>query len=592
MIHSNNNQSVRLLFKFISLKKILLLSLLIFIGSIFEVMGIGLIGPFISMLLDQDIINTNKYLNFIYERSPNNVKESFVFFYGILLILVFFVVNTFLAFLFYFIEKVARESTADLSINLLKNYFNRDYIFFTQNNSNNLNKNIIIETQQVVHGIVLPILQAFGRLFIIFSILLLLININFKLTLGIITFFFIVFFLIYFIVKNRLREIGIKRSFYDKLKFIISNETIKSIKEAKILKLENFFLKNFSNICYKYAKIHVSVVIYTIFPKYIIEFIVLSLIVFILIYFNSDSLFLQNLPILSIFIFAGYRILPGAQLIYSSISSIKKSQESLNIVIRDLYYEIKDNNLISKNIIEFKKNIIFKNVTFFYDNNKNRIIDNLNLKIEKNDKIALVGKTGSGKSTFIDLLSGLLVPKSGEVLIDDKKLSEKEIDLWQKNLNYLPQKLFFLDKSLEENIAIGSESKDIDQQKIIQSCEFAQLNLIDMNLTLKSNIGENADKLSGGEKQRVGLARLFYNLRNILILDESMNAIDIETETKILRKLMSLNKTIFFVTHDLNHLKLFEKIIFFSEKNIKIGNFEDLIKKDKNFEQIISYTKN
>ena len=213
MIHSNNNpiSKIVILFKFIGLKKILLLSLLIFIGSIFEVMGIGLIGPFISMLLDQDIINTNKYLNFIYERSPNNVKESFVFFYGILLILVFFVVNTFLAFLFYFIEKVARESTADLSINLLKNYFNRDYIFFTQNNSNNLVKNIIIETQQVVHGIVLPILQAFGRLFIIFSILLLLININFKLTLGIITFFFIVFFLIYFIVKNRLREINQKK---------------------------------------------------------------------------------------------------------------------------------------------------------------------------------------------------------------------------------------------------------------------------------------------------------------------------------------------------------------------------------------------
>ena len=106
-----------------------------------------------------------------------------------------------------------------------------------------------------------------------------------------------------------------------------------------------------------------------------------------MIYFNSDSLFLQNLPILSIFIFAGYRILPGAQLIYSSISSIKKYQESLNIVIRDLYYEIKDNNLISKNIIEFKKNIIFKNVTFFYDNNKNRIIDNLNLKIKKMIKL-------------------------------------------------------------------------------------------------------------------------------------------------------------------------------------------------------------
>lgn len=585
-----NGQSLKnkiyLLFKFIGFRKVISLTILIVIGSFFEVIGIGLIGPFISMLLDQNIIFKNDYLSYLYRLSPNIVKNNFVTFFGLSLISVFFIVNSFLAFLFYSIEKVARESTADISINLLKNYFNQDYPFFLKHNSNTLIKNIVIETQQVVHGIALPILQTFGRSLMIISIFTLLVSINPKLTFLISIFFFILFFIIFNFVKNRLRKIGIERSYFDKIKFIISNETINSIKEAKILKLENFFLKKFISVCYKYAKIHVKVVIYTIIPKYFIEFIVLTLIVLILIIFNQSSVFLENLPTLSVFIFAGYRILPGAQLIYSSISSIKKSEESLNIIFRDLLVSYKSKNIEKKNFIKenFKKDIEFDKVSFSYENNKKLIIKNLNLKINKNEKIALVGKTGSGKSTFIDLITGLLTPTSGKILIDGVELSAGKIDTWQENINYLPQKIFFFDKSLEENIAIGQQSYQIDKEIIKQANQFAELNLDEMNISIKTNIGESGDKLSGGEKQRVGIARLFYSMKNLLIFDESMNAIDVKTESKIFDKLINLKKTILFVTHNLSHLKKFDKIIFFSNKEALIGTYDELINKNKDFD--------
>ena len=246
----------------------------------------------------------------------------------------------------------------------------------------------------------------------------------------------------------------------------------------------------------------------------------------------------------------------------------------------------KSKNIEKKNFIKetFKKHIEFDNISFSYENNKKSIIENISLKINKNEKIALVGRTGSGKSTFIDLITGLLTPTSGKILIDGVELSGDKIAVWQENINYLPQKMFFFDKSLEENIAIGQQSDQIDKEIIEQANQFAELNLDEMNISIKSNIGESGDKLSGGEKQRVGIARLFYNMKNLLIFDESMNAIDVKTESKIFDKLIKLKKTILFVTHNLSHLKKFDKIIFFSNKKIIIGTYDELINKNKDFD--------
>ena len=227
-------------------------------------------------------------------------------------------------------------------------------------------------------------------------------------------------------------------------------------------------------------------------------------------------------------------MLPAFHLIYSALSSIKKSEQSLNIIYEDLFKNLLNDNkvLLKKQTdqISFNNSIEFKNVNYKYDEQENKILSNLNLKILKNEKIGVIGKTGIGKSTFIDLLTGLLEPTSGSIAIDNKKLDNHNITSWYKKISYVPQKIFFMGDSLEENITLGQQSDKIDKEKINQSIEFAELKFRSKNEENRKDIEERGKNLSGGEKQRVGIARAFYCNRDIFILDESTNAIDIITE--------------------------------------------------------------
>ena len=523
----------------------------VLIGASLEVAGVGSIGPFIAIMLNPELVNTNDILRLIVENSPKSVQENFVFYFGLFLVVLFFIVNSFLAFLFYYIEKISREKTASISNSLLKNYLKNNYNFFLRRNSNELIKNILVETTQVIHGVLLPILQSFGKIFIILFLCIFLFSINFKFTLYTILFFGIIFSFIFIKTKNILRRLSFKRSQYDKLKYIFSSEALESIKETKILNSENFFLNKFSKSSLDFAKVHVEVAKYTIFPKYLIEFIVLSSIVFVLIITSNNFGLVNQLPIISVFIFAGYRMLPAFHLIYSALSSIKKSEQSLNIIYEDLFKNLLNDNkvLLKKQTdqISFNNSIEFKNVNYKYDEQEYKILSNLNLKILKNEKIGVIGRTGIGKSTFIDLLTGLLEPTSGSIAIDNKKLDKHNITSWYKNISYVPQKIFFMGDSLEENITLGQQSDKIDKEKINQSIEFAELKFRSKNEENRKDIEERGKNLSGGEKQRVGIARAFYCNRDIFILDESTNAIDIITEKKLSKKYLNLTKQLFLL---------------------------------------------
>ena len=314
-------------------------------------------------------------------------------------------------------------------------------------------------------------------------------------------------------------------------------------------------------------------------PRYILEGVGIILVVVLIIFWNyfldNSNKILEVFPILAALAIGAQKILPLINNLYLNFSIFKGNVYQIDEVINVLNrYEEKQKikKLVKEKEINFKNLISFNNVDFSYENKKEYILENINLEIKKGSKVGIIGKSGEGKSTFLDLLMGLLEPKNGTVCVDGIKLSPETLISWQSKISHVPQKLFLSDSSFLENIAFGRSIKDIDLKKIELVSKKAQLHEFIMSLKDRyhEQIGERGIKLSGGQIQRVGLARSLYKNSEIIIFDEATNSLDTETERLIMEELYSLEKnlTIIIVAHRLNTLSKCD--VIFEVKNKKI----------------------
>lgn len=283
-------------------------------------------------------------------------------------------------------------------------------------------------------------------------------------------------------------------------------------------------------------------------------------------------------------------MLPSLQVIYNTFSSVKKAEESLNIIFKDLLYDIENKDIHSiseKKEINFNRSLEFKSVSFKYDEAKDDIINNVNFIINKNEKIAIIGKTGLGKSTLVDLLIGLIYPQKGSVNIDNNELNINNIRSWFEKISYIPQKIFFLGDSIYENISLG-KVKDLDKKKMEEILDFSQLNNKSINIEniFSKKIEDSGKNLSGGEKQRIGIARALFQNRDIIILDEATSALDKDTEEKIMNNLLKLNKTIIIISHNTTHIEKFDKILFFKSNGEIYFDSYDSLKNNREFKEL------
>ena len=289
----------------------------------------------------------------------------------------------------------------------------------------------------------------------------------------------------------------------------------------------------------------------------------------------------STLPVLAALALAAQRLLPLLQQVYGNWSAVLGSIISLQDVLDLLNQPIPDRAGVQKKVV-FVKEIELKELSFKYENDKEFILEKVNIKFDKGSKVGIIGETGSGKSTLIDLLMGLLNPSKGELLIDNKILNDEIILGWQSNISHVPQDIFLIDESIERNITFGFLDNEIDKDKIDEVIDRALLReFVDSSsygLSLK--VGEKGVRLSGGQKQRIGLARALYKNPSILVLDEATSALDNKTEEKVMRSLNSLNDdvTIFMITHRLSALKFCDKIIEIKDKKIKdLGSYDQFI---------------
>ena len=317
---------------------------------------------------------------------------------------------------------------------------------------------------------------------------------------------------------------------------------------------QNFFVNSFSKPFNKRQYTHKWMQINVENIRIIIEFfavVLLAIIVFIILKLDND---LKNLvPTLSLFGAALFRILPATNRLLSYFTSIEASKSGINLINKDFKKNIENEK---KNKMNFSKLINFKDVSFSYPKSNNKILDKLNFTIKKNDFIVLSGESGFGKTTFVDLLSGLLKPTAGKISVDDKKIIYNE-NSWKKNIGYVPQSIFILDSTLKENIVF--DEKKIDEKKLLTAINLSNLKnfIFQKREGVNFRVGEKGSNLSGGQMQRLGIARAIYQNPEILICDEITNSLDQNNEKKIIDSLIKLRKkmTIVCITHNLNAFK-------------------------------------
>jgi ATP-binding cassette, subfamily B, bacterial PglK len=389
--------------------------------------------------------------------------------------------------------------------------------------------------------------------------------------------------LIFYNLRKYLKRTAEERQKNNQLRFITLSEVFGAAKEVKVGGLEQIYIKNYSHYSQIFASLQANVSTIGQLPRFLLEAIAFGGILIITLYTTTKTNSLNNaLPIISLYVFACYRLMPALQQTYSSFTNLTFVGPSLNKLHDDIkslkpLYENQDQGVLS-----LSKTIVLKNVHYSYPNSARTALKDINLTISVKSTVGLVGATGSGKTTTADIILALLVPQKGTLEVDGQVVSEQNARSWQKSIGYVPQHIFLSDSSIASNIAFGVEPKNICQQTVETVSKIANIHnfiIEELPHQYQTVIGERGVRLSGGQRQRIGIARALYHKPQILILDEATSALDNQTEKAVMDAINNLSKkiTIILIAHRLTTVKNCDIIFLFDKGQIKNkGTFKEL----------------
>jgi len=564
--------------KFLLTKKqkisLVYLSLLLVVGMFLEVFGLGLIIPLITIILDPELINDTFGISYIKEYLGDISHNQFLYYSLFSIIFVYILKTLFLIFLAFKQNTFLSNLYAQLSIKLFNHYLDQEYSFHLKKNSSLLIKNIQVEVN-LFRSYCTSLVSLFIEFALLVSIIVTLIYIEPFGALVVGVFFTFFSMLVIEFSKKNLKFWGKKR---EKLDESISKNILEGfggIKEILILGRKKFFNNIFSNNNFLRAKILRNYLTTSQIPRYLLEIIaVFGIVGFIFLMIQQDKDVDELLTILGVFVAATFRMIPSFNRIVSAFQNMKYYTSSIDLLYNEFKSKESFKNESCKSLkkINFSNKIKINNLYFKYEPENDYILENLNLIINKGDCIGIIGSSGSGKSTLASLITGLFRPESGSISVDGFNIS-KNIRSWQNKIGYVPQSIYLTDDSIINNIALGVSTEKINYNSINRSINAAQLtNLVDsLDDGLNTNVGERGVKLSGGQVQRIGIARALYNDPELLILDEATASLDSETESDFMEAVGFLkgSKTLIIISHKMSTLKDCNQIFKIEDKMVK-----------------------
>jgi ABC-type multidrug transport system fused ATPase/permease subunit len=559
----------------------ILLLVLIFFNTLLEMISIGLILPLIALLTQDNFIEKYYfiliYFNFFFELN----KINLIYFFIIFLTAVFFVKNILILLFSIFKYNFFFNILNIYSRKLYKIYINKDYSFFTKNNSSILIRNV--DNVSIFSESINQILFFITDFLTILGLLILLMYFEFFGTMILLSIVLFSFFFYSFFTRSTVINFGNLRQVYQKKKIQSLYEGFSAIREIKIFFKEKFFINRYSNNLFSYSEASKMYEIFQSLPKLWLEMIgVISLSILIFLFLLNNKADLNIISMLAVYGASAFKIMPSLNRVISSSQFLIHYNSIIVEIIKqfklNLTFSSLNNNLLKKDF-NFKKSLKVNNLSFFY-NKRKKIFSNLNFEIKKNETIGIIGKTGSGKSTFINILSGLIKANDGRITVDNTDI-KSVVSNYNTLFAIIPQSIFLLDDSILSNVAFGIDKNKINRKIFLESIKLAQLDKFIKGLPLKenTNVGERGIKLSGGQIQRIGIARALYFQPKILILDEATSSLDQKTESEFMKMLYFLKRkiTIIIVSHRMSTLIKCDKVFKIDNGKIKKISFTNFL---------------
>ncbi len=574
-------------------KTMYLLFVMILFMALIDMIGVASIMPFIAVLSNPEIIETNLMVKSIFNFSSIfgvETKNQFFFFLGVTVLFLIILSLSFKALTLHIQYKFIQLREYSIGKRLIESYLHQPYSWFLNHHSADLGKTILSEVRSVVSSGLSPMINLIANSVVAFILLALLIFINPKLALITGFTLSLAYALIYKIVRGFLNKIGKETVQDDSSRYKAVSEAFGAAKEIKLGGFEKIYTQKFSNPAKNYANNQAFTKIISQLPRFALEAIAFGGIILVVLNLMADSGTLNNvLPVIALYVFAGYRLMPAIQQIYASLTLLRFVGPSLDNVCRD-FEKLENISFPNKeDKLSFKNQITLSNINYNYPSSTRSVLKNVNITIPAQTKIGIVGKTGSGKTTLVDIILGLLDSENGFLKIDDIIINKENQRLWQQSIGYVPQKIYLTDDTIAANIAFGVDAKNIDHNKIIQVSKIANLHefvLNELPLKYETRIGERGIRLSGGQSQRIGIARALYHETNLLVFDEATSALDYQTEKSVMEALKNVSKdrTIIIIAHRLNTIMECDKIFFLEKGEIKgEGNYDKLISTNESF---------
>jgi ATP-binding cassette, subfamily B, bacterial PglK len=570
-----------------------LLLIMMLIMALLDAIGVASILPFMAVLADPSIIETNLILKKLFQAFNIlgvQTNLQFIFALGALVFVVLITSLTFKALTAYAQMRFILMREYSISKRLMQGYLHQHYSWFLGRNSADLGKSILSEVSQVVGSGMRPFLDLIAQVMVATAIIILLIIFDPKLALIVGFMLGGAYGLFFTIVRRYLNRIGKERLKSNFLRFKSINEAFGASKEIKVGGFEKTYVQKFSTAAKNTAQTQASAGLVNLLPRYFLEALAFGGILLILLYkMYQTNNFSNSLPIISLYVYAGYRLMPAVQQIYLSFAKLAFIGPSLD----NLNEDIKNLKLFNKNqdqgILSLNKTITLKNIYYNYPNASRTALKDINLSIPVKSTVGLIGVTGSGKTTIVDIILGLLEAQKGTLEIDGQVITEKNSRSWQRSIGYVPQHIYLADETVAANIAFGVEPKNINKELVEKASKIANLHefvIEELPKQYETTIGERGVRLSGGQRQRIGIARALYHNPKVLVLDEATSALDNQTEKAVMDAINNLNKdiTTILIAHRLNTVKKCDKIFLLEKGQLKNeGTFEELIKVNENF---------